>query len=112
MNAGVAATVLRRDRGCVAPLVDPLAGPCHNQWGRIMTRTEVGLCERDHIEGRNRAKVDDAREIVMICPGHHRGAGEQGKGGAVWSTANRPLLRLWARGEFRAESARDLAANP
>lgn len=93
MDPAVAVTVALRDGGCLAPLVDPQAGPCYDTWGRLMPRTAMERCERDHWDwrgrGKNRAKAT-ADQVAMLCPGHHRGAGPNG--GRIWASRSKVLI--------------------
>lgn len=84
MKPHVEATVRDRDRGCVAPLIGGNAvGPCYDEWGAPMRRTDLSKCERDHWDyrgrGKNRANAT-AAQIVLGCPGHHRGTGPRRPG--------------------------------
>ena len=96
--------VARRDGyRCVAPCVDGRAGWCHDQWGHIIRRWPRSLeeCEgvltlahvKDSAEMGNRAP-SNPDHLVMLCWGHHEGAGETGKGGAVWGTSHINLEKL------------------
>jgi hypothetical protein len=95
MRPDVNAAVERRDRGCVAPLIGGNAvGPCYDEWGYPMSRTDLAKCERDHWHyagrGKNRANAE-AWQIVIGCPGHHRGTGPV-RPGQGWLTANRDKI--------------------
>ena len=83
-----------RDRGCVASRIDPRAGPCFDASGRFMSRGERAKLERDHVYGRERRRVEELSDFVLLCPGHHRGIGW--KRGFVWATAHRDELQAWA----------------
>jgi hypothetical protein len=101
LRAAVVVAVTRRDGGCVAPLLDPKAGPCYDRWGQLMARTEIAKCEIDHWDWRGRGKrraQATVEQVVMGCPGHHRGTGPNG--GRAWMTANRDLIGKWVRGEI------------
>ena len=82
---------------CVAPRLDPAAGPCYNKWGETFSGTDLtgGHLEADRI--RDDASMgaapshQDPTRMVCLCPGHHRGVGPQG--GRQWATAHRDLLR-------------------
>jgi hypothetical protein len=66
---------------CVAPVLDPQAGPCS------------GEIELDHVKDEPRMgkrAPSDRDHLVSVCEGHsEKGA----KAGYQWNTANRPLLR-------------------
>ena len=86
----VRAAVILRDGGCMAPVLDPLAGPCADRWGSPLGHKldlEMDYIRRDHIGGRHQLE----RDHVALCAGHHRGSGATG--GYVWATAHRELLR-------------------
>jgi hypothetical protein len=86
--------VLARDNWhCVAPVVSPQAGQCHDKFGRAGYNVPISHLEPDHVgEGRmGKAAKSIPAKLVTLCPGHHRGVGE--KGGWIWATANRPPLR-------------------
>lgn len=90
--------VFLRDGGCVAPRLDPGAGPCADQWGDPLPgdRHLIGL-EMDYVRrGATGKRHELARDHVALCAGHHRGTGPQG--GAVWATAHRALLRGYLDG--------------
>lgn len=92
MTAEVRDEVMRLDGRCVAPLVDPEAGPCYDQWGEpLVARGTEGL-EADYVRhGAHGPRHALARDHVAVCPGHHRGTGPQG--GRQWATAHRADLR-------------------
>lgn len=93
MDPAVRAAVLLRDGGCVAPLLDPDAGPCYDQWG-YPPRFALQDVEADYVRrGATGQRHELARDHVTLCPGHHRGMGPTE--GHVWATANRPLLRSY-----------------
>ena len=108
MKPEVVDAVRRRDGGCAAPRIDPRAGPCFDEWGRLMARTAWWLCELDHYDytGRYDARpLVKAEQVVMVCPGHHRGTGPQR--GRAWATAHRAEIKAYAlsaRVPFREES--------
>jgi hypothetical protein len=92
--ASIRQAVLARDNfACVAPIEDPAGGQCHDRYGRPGYRVPIVHLELDHVgEGRmGKAAPTEARFLVTLCPGHHRGVGE--KAGYVWATCHRPLLR-------------------
>ena len=81
--------VMRRDYGCVAPRLDPDAGPCSGMGGSLML-------ELDHVHDEptaGRRAPSDPAHLVVLCAFHHRGS----KAGHVWATANRPLLRAYLK---------------
>jgi hypothetical protein len=71
------------DPVCVAPVLDPGAGPCS------------GGTTLDHVKSQLRMGVrapSDEAHLVTLCDGHtERGA----KAGHQWNTAHRPLLRRY-----------------
>lgn len=98
MRAQVVAAVRRRDRGCVAPLIGGNAvGPCYDEWGRPMPRTALDRCELDHwhYAGRGKRRADaEAWQVVVGCPGHHRGTGPS-RPGQGWLTSHRDLIAAY-----------------
>lgn len=82
--------VMLRDHGCVAPRLDPDAGPCADRWGQPLQHP-LDL-EMDYIRrGATGLRHVLASDHVALCARHHRGAGTTG--GYVWGTAHRELLR-------------------
>ena len=88
--------VALRDMGCIAPALDPHAGPCRDRWGARMDNAprflalvdgEMDYVRQDAIGARHQLPEDH----VWLCPGHHRGTGPSH--GVVWATAHRPELR-------------------
>lgn len=80
----VRAAVLKRDGGCVAPILDQQAsGTC---WGRL-TLDHV----KDHPRMGRRAPSDEAH-LVTLCEGHTEAGA---KAGYQWNTAHRPILRTY-----------------
>jgi len=63
-----------RDRGCVAPRLDPEAGPCQGRLTRQHVRQHPG--ER---------RVTAVHRLVMLCEHHHLWSG--------WATSKRGLER-------------------
>jgi hypothetical protein len=81
--------VLRRDRGCVAPRIDPEAGECS---GRLTL---------DHVKDwpmMGRRAPSDSGHLVVICWHHHLDG---------WATSHRPELRLYLRSSSDRAGARD-----
>lgn len=70
---------------CVAPTLDPLgSGPCS---GRLTL---------DHVKDQammGKRAPSDEQHLVTLCAKHHLGEGD--KGGRIWATAHRPLLRAY-----------------
>lgn len=86
--------VLARDGGCVAPLLDPDAGPCRNRWGYVTPLPQEWDLEMDYVRrGHHGAHHQLAADHITLCPGHHRGTGAQG--GRIW--ASQPQNRVLAR---------------
>jgi hypothetical protein len=74
-----------KDNPCVAPILDPLgSGPC---WGPLtldhVNRMAGGM--------KGKRAPSDEYHLVSLCALHHLGHND--KGGRIWATANRPLLR-------------------
>jgi len=89
--------VLTRDGGCVAPRLDPAAGPCYDQWGFAPRMLHLDELEADYQKLTARGERHElAEDHVALCPGHHRGTGPNR--GRVWATANRALLREYLDG--------------
>jgi hypothetical protein len=86
--------VIHRDGGrCVAPLIDPDAGPCYDRWGDPPKPYDV---EIDYIErGASAPRHVLASDHASLCAGHHRGMGPQA--GRVWAlqSGRREQLREW-----------------
>jgi hypothetical protein len=87
--------VFLRDGACLAPRLDPDAGPCRDKWGHRLhgaasyLSPEVGEADyvrRDALAARHVLPED----CVWLCPGHHRGTGATA--GYVWATAHRDEL--------------------
>lgn len=86
--------VFVRDMGCVAPRIDPQAGPCRDRWGYIHRGPPLGGMELDYVRRESFAPHHvSERDHVTLCPGHHRGTGAQG--GATWATSHREDLRAY-----------------
>lgn len=81
------AAVFSRDGGCMAPRLDPHAGPC----GGRLTLDHV---QHQMMFGR-RAPHDEAH-LVAECERHHIWA----QSGVNWATSHRPLLREYLRGLY------------
>lgn len=76
--------VFTRDGDCVAPRLDPDAGPCR------------GPLTADHVKDEPRMGVrapSDAAHLVTLCEGHHLDT----RAGANWATSHRPELREYLR---------------
>lgn len=90
------AQVYARDGGCVAPRLDPEASRCYDRWGAPLPamRQRADELEMDYVRegaraGRHLLMVDH----VMLCPGHHQGAGPNG--GHQWGPAHRRAERKY-----------------
>jgi hypothetical protein len=84
------AAVIIRDGGCVAPKLDPTAGPCYDRWGSVLSM--VYDVEVDYVRLESHGKRHElASDHVAVCAGHHRGTGPSR--GYQWATAHRRLLR-------------------
>lgn len=88
--------VYERDGHCMAPRLDPDAGRCYDRWGKPLPelRQLANELEMDYVRdgahgGRHLLMVDH----VMLCPGHHRGAGPNA--GRMWGPAHRQLQRRY-----------------
>ena len=100
MTPEVRAAVVLRDGGCVAPRIDPRAGPCFDWLGRPLTHPLVGI-EVDYVNrGSRGGRHELAGDHVTLCPGHHRGTGP-GTHGYIWATAHRAELRAYLEGVTR-----------
>lgn len=92
--------VIAADGGCVALAVDRQCGPCHDRSGAVWPwpvlqdhdQLEVDRIRDAATMGKAPSHTDRTR-MVALCPGHHRGVGEQG--GYVWATAHRAELRAY-----------------
>ena len=89
--------VWSRDQGCVAPLIDPLAGRCMNRWGGApRSRSDYEL---DHVRDQpmtGKRAPSDLSHLAVLCSGHHQRG---------WATANRPALRRYLHRGLPIESA-------
>lgn len=89
--------VMLRDQGCVAPVLDPDAGPCYGKWGDPLDWPQRwDDLEADYIErGAHGPRHVLAKDHVALCPGHHRGMGPQA--GRVWAkeAGRRDTLRAY-----------------
>lgn len=80
----VARAVFLIDGECIAPKVDPEAGPCSG-------KPTLDHVHDEHGVGKRRA-LSDIWHLVAVCEGHsERGA----KAGHQWNTAHRDLERRW-----------------
>jgi hypothetical protein len=79
---------------CIAPLVDPAAGPCG------------GRSTLDHVKDEprlGRKPTSDPRHLVCVCSAHS----EEGmKAGRQWNTASRGLEREYLRSQYPEEVVR------
>ena len=90
--ASMRTAVILRDGGCMAPTLDPEAGPCFDGWGdplRNAWDVEIDYIERGATGDRHVLATDH----VSLCAGHHRGTGPQAG-------------RIWAKGHGRREMLR------
>jgi hypothetical protein len=87
VTADVRSSVLARDGGCVAALLDP-GHVCRDRWGWPHTPHRVELMTLDHVQeayGRmGRRAPSDPDHLVTLCWHAHLDG---------WATANRPTLR-------------------
>lgn len=88
--------VYQRDEGrCVAPLLDPTAGPCTDHWGNPIRKNSLRQYPRQtltfaHIKmAPGGPRVDDERHGVMACWGHH-------VFGSMWITSKPALGKVRA----------------
>lgn len=84
--------VISRDGGCVAPLIDPDAGPCRDRWGHVRHRSVVPALTLDHVKDAPRMGVrapSDPAHLVTLCAWHHLST--------PWATSHRPELRAYLR---------------
>lgn len=89
--------VLTRDGGCVAPRLDPRAGPCRDRWGYEPKMLHLDELEADYVRlGAKGDRHELPEDHVAVCPGHHRGTGASG--GYQWATAHREELRAYLDG--------------
>lgn len=82
----VAAYVFYHDGRCIAPKVDPDAGPCSG-------RSTLDHVHDEHGVGKKRA-LSDIWHLVAVCEGHSESGA---KGGHIWNTSHRQLERDWIR---------------
>lgn len=74
--------VLDRDRDCVAPRLDPDAGPCGGRLTREHVRPGGGAMGAPRV-----TRIDT---VVILCERHHLWTG--------WATSHKPLLRTYLGG--------------
>ena len=84
-----------KDNPCLAPILDPLdSGPC---WGPLtldhVNRMAGGM--------KGKRAPSDEEHLVCLCARHHLGHND--KGGRIWATANRPLLRSYLEMLYETE---------
>lgn len=85
--------VIQRDGQCMAPVLDPEAGPCRNGWGQVGP-VKIYELEADYVRFRAHGKRHELPiDHVALCPGHHRGTGAQG--GHIWATSHREMERAY-----------------
>lgn len=78
--------VIDRDKQCIAPLLDPDAGPCRDRWGRVVPATSLRAATVDHVPPYPGApRISTRRWMARICWGH----GVHGH----WETAHRDAER-------------------
>jgi hypothetical protein len=79
-----AKAVFEIDGKCIAPKVDPDAGPCSD-------KSTLDHVHDEHGVGKRRAP-SDIWHLVAVCEGHsERGA----KAGHIWNVSHRELERQW-----------------
>ena len=73
--------VIKRDQGCIAPLVDPSgSGMCSGRWTLDHVKSQPMMGKR---------APSDLAHLVTLCERHHLQTG--------WATSHRPLLREYLR---------------
>jgi hypothetical protein len=103
--------VLRRDGyKCVAPRLDPEAGPCRDRWDQPITfwrgkdpgpyRLEMNHVKDTGMLMMGRKAPTDVDHLVSLCPWHHRGT----KAGSNWEAVHRDQLRAWVASRTTRES--------
>lgn len=77
--------VFALDGGCVAPRIDPHAGPCSGRLTLEHVRPNAAM---------GAPKVHEIRWLATLCQGHT----EPGmKAGRVWNLSHKPELRAYLR---------------
>jgi len=72
---------------CIAPMLDPLdSGPCSG-------RLTLDHLHRHAGGTKGKRAPSDPEHLVTLCALHHLGEGD--KGGRIWATANRTLVRAY-----------------
>ena len=95
----VRAIVFARDKGCVAPVIDPDAGLCYDQWGKHISANTLPEMEMDYVRFRSHgAHHELPKDHVTVCPGHHRGAGPSA--GYQWATHHRADERAYLEAHY------------
>jgi hypothetical protein len=75
--------IIKIDGGCIAPQVDPEAGPCSGRLTLDHVKIELRLGKRaESVENR----------LVTVCEGHSENGA---KAGHQWNTSHRDLERGW-----------------
>jgi hypothetical protein len=91
------AVFTRDEWTCLAPRLDPDAGPCRDREGHVITPIEMDFQKRSSLARRvltlqhvqiNGRTENDAQHLLTLCWGHHLGNGE--KGGRIWSKQKEP----------------------
>jgi hypothetical protein len=89
----VAAAVLRRDRQCLAAMLDRSHWPCRDKWGETHAADDMGKLTIEHVRtDPGGARRSDELHLVALC--HHANAVDH------WgsSTDNRALLNAYLQG--------------
>ena len=93
VTAALHETVLRRDGGCVAAILDP-RHVCRDQWGRSHGPHVLEMMTLDHVQdgyGRMGLRApSDPAHLVTLCWGAHLLT--------RWATSHRPELRDYLAG--------------
>jgi hypothetical protein len=87
--------VMRRDGGCMAPVLDRHVDQCRDQWGSPSSQHDPRALTLQHIWLDYSVKAKRApskpENLLVLCYGHHEGTGPTH--GAVWATSEENLDR-------------------
>lgn len=100
VSSWVADIVARRDEfKCVAPRIDGRTGWCHDVWGNVITRWPANRLDKNKVtiahvkdadaQAMGKRAPSDQAHLLLLCWGHHEGAGETG--GYCWGTSRAGL---------------------
>ena len=90
---------LAEENPCAAPSLD------QSESGRCSGRLTLDHVHHQAGGMKGKRAPSDASHLVCLCAFHHLGEGD--KGGRIWASANRPLLRAYLHGIYRTAEEDD-----